>query len=38
MVERDFFWLASAVGARTVPRIDDLPPEAIFGDTFGNKL
>jgi len=38
MVERDFFRLIAAVGAVTIPSVDDLASKAVFGDTFGNKL
>ena len=38
MIERDLLGLAAAVGAATLPAVDNFPPKAVFGDTFGNKL
>jgi hypothetical protein len=38
VIKCDLFRLAAAVGAATLPAVDDLSPEAVFGDTFGNKL
>ena len=38
VVERYLLGLAPAVGAGTIPGVDDLAPEAVFCDTFRDKL
>jgi hypothetical protein len=38
VIKRDLLGLAAAVGAASLPAVDDLPPETVFGNTFGNKL
>ena len=38
VIERDLLGLTAAIGATSLPAVDDLSPKAVFGDTFGNKL
>jgi len=38
MIKSHLFRLAAAISTVTIPSVDDFSPEAIFGDTFGDKF
>jgi hypothetical protein len=38
MIKGDLLRLAAAIGATTIPRLNNSPPKSMLGDSLGEKL